>query len=141
MATIFTRKNNRFSHLCDRKLMQLYYLNRWLNLSRQIPQPIASRAAIDACQNNLASLFSRRSPRGSFEPKPCKKLPNSFAVLQFLRTRWTLRSLVQGLTCFASSACRINSRIMGKQQFFHTKFLYQMHHPRQAQSRAVKAKT
>ena len=25
----------------------------------------------DACQNNLAKLFSRRSPRGSFETKPC----------------------------------------------------------------------
>lgn len=52
-----------------------------------------------------------------------------------------LRSLVQGLTCFTASACRINSRITGKQEFFHTKFLCHMHHPQQAQSRAAKAKT
>ena len=54
MPTVFTRKNNGFS--C---------------LTSQIPQPIASRVVTDACQNNLAKLFSRRSPRGSFETKPC----------------------------------------------------------------------
>ena len=52
-----------------------------------------------------------------------------------------LRSLVQGLTCFTASACRINSHITGKQEFSHTKFLCHMHHPQQAQSRAAKAKT
>ena len=52
-----------------------------------------------------------------------------------------LRSLVQGLTCFTVSACRINSLITGKQQFFHTKFLSHMHHPGQAQFRVAKVKT
>ena len=50
---------------------ELCYLARWFNLSRQISQPIVSYVVTDACQNNLAKLFSRHSPRGSFETKPC----------------------------------------------------------------------
>ena len=72
MPTVLTRKNNGFSRLYDRKLKQSYTTSQdGFNLSRQIPQPIASRVLTDACQNNLAKLFSRRSPRGSFETKPC----------------------------------------------------------------------
>ena len=107
-------------------------------------------ACSDKClPNNLAKSFSRRSPRGSSETKPCmlvhmaEELQNTsqfFAVLQFPRTRWMLRSLVQGLTCFTASACRIIFHITGNQQFFHAKFLCHVRHPRQAQSRAAKAK-
>ena len=107
-------------------------------------------ACSDKClPNNLAKSFSRRSPRGSSETKPCMlvhmadELQNTsqfFAVLQFPRTRWMLRSLVQGLTCFTASACRIIFHITGNQQFFHAKFLCHVRHPRQAQSRAAKAK-
>ena len=70
----------------------------------------------------------------------CKTLPNSFAILQFLQTHWMLRSLVQGLNCFTALTCRINSRITGNQQFFHTKFPCHMRHPRWAHSQAAKAK-
>ena len=58
------RHSNSFTH-------EPLWVVTHINLSRQILQPIASRVVTDACQNNLAKLFSRRSPRGSFETKPC----------------------------------------------------------------------
>ena len=49
------------------------------------------------------------------------------------------------LSCDHTSACRVNFRITGNQQFFHTKFVCHMRHPNstnhgQTQSRAVKAR-
>ena len=99
MSTVFTRKNNGFSRLYDRKLTQSYSISQdGLNLSRQIPQPIASRVVTDSCQTwsdkiifqTLASWFFRNKTLYACKRwlTNCKILPNSFAVLHFLWHGW-----------------------------------------------------
>ena len=71
MPTVFTRKNNGFSRLYDRKLTQIY--TTWQDGFLVPTNTAANRIACsDRClPNNQAKLFSRRSPRSYFETKPC----------------------------------------------------------------------
>ena len=70
MPTVFTRKNHGFSRLYDRKLTQSYTTSQD---GLTCPDKFHSQShRVDRClPNNLAKLFSRRSPCGSFETKPC----------------------------------------------------------------------